>query len=157
MPSRKSSFGNVRAFTLIEVVVALVIFALMAVVLGSAYVNVLNSYEIARKLNQRDQDLDFARSQLLAISDLQKAEAGDEFDDGDRHVKWTADIEPAGATDLFTVTFTYEVTDPAQPASQKTVETFMLLRPTWSDPVAQTKLRQAAADRIALAQGRQAP
>jgi hypothetical protein len=35
-------------------------------------------------------------------------------------------------------------------------ENFMLLRPTWSDPAAETTLRQAAASRIALVQGRAA-
>ena len=140
---------------MVEVLVALVIFALTAVVLGGAYVNVLNSYEIARKLNTRDQDIDFARSQLLAIADLAAAQAGAEFDDDDRHIKWTADIEPANTTDLFTVTFTYEVTGASLPEPQKTVETFMLLRPTWSDPAAQSQLRQAASSRIAVLQGRQ--
>ena len=146
-----------RGFTMVEVLVALLIFALTAVVMGSAYVNVLNSYEIARKVNTRDQDLDFARSQFLAISDLQTAETGQEFDDDDRHIKWTADIEPANTTDLFTVTFTYEVTSTSLPEPQKTVETFMLMRPTWSDPAAQSQLRQAAASRIAVLQGRQQP
>ena len=140
---------------MVEVLVALVIFALTAVVLGAAYVNVLNSYEIARKVNTRDQDIDFARAQLLGIADLQTAMTGAEFDDDDRHIKWTADIEPANTTDLFTVTFTYEVTSPSLPQPQKTVETFMLLRPTWSDPAAQSNLRQGAASRIAILQGRQ--
>ena len=49
-------------FTLIEVLMALIIFALTAVVLGSAYMNVLNSYEVARKANATDSDVWFARS-----------------------------------------------------------------------------------------------
>ena len=144
-----------RGFTLIEVLVALVIFALMAVVLGGAYLNVLNSYEAARRANLSDEDVIFARSQLLSQSDLQTAQNGAEFDDGDRHVKWTAEIEPAGTTDLFTVTFTCSINDPSAPEPKAVIETFMLLRPTWSDPTARTELRQAAADRVALAQGRQ--
>lgn len=139
---------------------ALVIFTLAAVVLGGAFLNVLTSYEIAEKANATDVDVSFARSQLLAQADLQTAENGEEFDDGDgqvsRHVKWSAEIEPQDTTDLFSVTFTCTVTDPAAPAPQKTVETFMLLRPTWSDPTAKSALRSNAASRIALAQGRQA-
>jgi general secretion pathway protein I len=146
---------HLRAFTLIEVMVALVIFALTAVVLGGAYVNVLNSFEAARKANINDEDVSFARSQLLSQADLPTAQAGAEFDDGDCHVKWTTDIEPANTTDLFTVIFTCVVTQPSVP-TRTTVETFMLLRPTWSDPAARSTLRQAAADRIAQFQGKQA-
>jgi general secretion pathway protein I len=144
-----------KGFTLIEVMVALMIFALTAVVLGGAYVNVLNSYEVARRANVNDEDVSFARSQLLAQSDLPTAQAGAEFDDDKRHVKWTAEIDPAETTDLFTVTFTVVLTEPGSAPAKTVVETFMLLRPTWSDPSARTTLRQAAASRIAVVQGKQ--
>jgi general secretion pathway protein I len=144
-----------RAFTLIEVLVALLIFAMTAVVLGAAYLNVLNSYEVAQRSNVNDSDVDFARSQLLTQADLPTAQAGSEFDDGSRHVKWTAEIDPADTTDLFTVTFTCVITEPGAVPAKTVVENFMLLRPTWSDPAAQTTLRQAAASRIAVVQGKQ--
>jgi general secretion pathway protein I len=146
-----------RGFTLAEVLVALAIFALTAVVLGGAYLNVLNSYEAARRANLSDEDLYFARSQLLAQPNLQSAEGGAEYDDGDRHVKWSADIEPEATTDLFTVTFTCAITGPSAAGPRNVVETFTLLRPTWSDPAARSTLRQKAASRIALAQGKPAP
>src|ERR1017187_8255370 len=78
-----------RGFTIIEVLVALAIFALTAVVLGSAYLN-----ELARRANVNDGEVYFARSQLLSQPDLQTAQNGAEFDDGDSHVKWTAEVEP---------------------------------------------------------------
>lgn len=136
---------------------ALAIFALAAVVLGGAYVNVLNSYEAARQANANDTDVSFARSQLLTQSDLTAAQTGGEFDDGDRHVKWTSEIDPAGTTDLFSVTFTCVIGGQSANATPRTVvENFMLLRPTWSDPTAESQLRQDAATRIAIVQGRQA-
>jgi len=142
-------------FTLIEVLVALMIFSLTAVVMGAAYLNVLNSYEVAQRSNENDGDVDFARSLLLTISDLPTAQSGSEFDDGVRHVKWTADIESTNTTDLFTVAFTCVITDPKD--GNKTVnESFMLVRPTWSDPTERTTLRSNAASRIALFQGKQA-
>jgi general secretion pathway protein I len=145
-----------RGFTLVEVLVSLVIFALTAVVLGSAYLNVLNGYEIARKANMNDEDVFFARSQLLSQPDLPTAQGGAEFDDGARHVKWTAEVEQAGTTDLFSVTFTCTVTGGAGVEPRTVVETFMLVRPTWSDPTVRSTLRQNAANRIALVQGKQA-
>ena len=145
-----------RAFTLIEVLLSLVIFALTAVVLGGAYVNVLNSYEAAQQQNVYDADVSYARSQLLSQADLPTAQGGAEFDDGDRHVKWTAEVDPANTTDLFTVTFTCVITEAAAAEPKTIVETFMLVRPTWSDPTARSTLRANAASRIAVAQGKQA-
>jgi general secretion pathway protein I len=89
------------------------------------------------------------------ISDLPTAEAGAEFDDGQRHVKWTAEIQPENTTDLFSVSFTCTVSGPAEPAPKTVTETFELLRPTWSDPTARSTLRQNAANRIAQVQGKQ--
>ena len=149
-------------FTLLEVIVALAIFALIAVVLGSAYLNVLNSYVAVGRGTQNQQDIAFARQALLTQPDLATARNGDEFDaptaDPDRpptHVKWTADIQPTDTTDLFTVALTCVITttDPKTPA-QTFTQTFALLRPTWSDPTDRTNLRQAAAQRIAVLQGR---
>ncbi len=148
-----------RGFTIIEVLVALTVFAITAVVLGGAYLNVLNSYEVARRANTNDADLAFARSQFLSQSDLQTAETGAEFDDnlpdGTRHVKWTAEVEPTNTTDLFTVTFKCTISDPRASAPREVTETFMLVRPTWSDPTDRSTLRQNAASRIAQVQGKQ--
>jgi general secretion pathway protein I len=143
-----------RGFTLLEVLASLLIFSLTAVVLGGAYLNVLNSYEVAQRSNAYDGDVYYARSQLLAQADLTAAQTGAEFDDDTRHVKWTAEIDPASTTDLFTVTFTCVITDPSLGQPKTVVENFMLLRPTWSDPAARSELRQDAANRIALAQGK---
>ena len=65
-----------RGFTLIEVMVALMIFGLTAVVMGGAYLNVLNSYEAAQRSNLNEGEVSFARSQLLTIADLPTAQAG---------------------------------------------------------------------------------
>jgi hypothetical protein len=83
------------------------------VVLGAAYLNVLNSYQVAERRTQDDDAVDFARSQLL--THLGPADGGDgpgvrrraaprEVDGGDR---------PHDTTDLFTVTFTCVVSAPA--------------------------------------------
>ncbi len=56
------------------------IFVMAAAVLGSAYVNVLNGYDLAQSANARTEDIAFARAQLLAQPDHDKAEQGGEFD-----------------------------------------------------------------------------
>jgi general secretion pathway protein I len=145
-----------RGFTLLEVLVALAIFAFASVVLGSAYVNILNAYEIAGRTNEHDADTGFARQQLLTEPDRTKAEEGDNFDvPGGRHVTWRSEIEPTETADLFQVTFTCEISDPgASTTPPPAKETFLLLRPTWADPVENGKLLQAAKDRIAELQGK---
>jgi len=145
-----------RAFTLLEVIVALAIFALAAVVLGAAYVNVLNAYAAVGRGNQTDEDVRFARSQLLAEPDHDKAEQGGDFvSAGGGQVKWHATIETTTTADLFTVTFVCELPEASGSGAIQTVtEHFNLLRPTWADPVENTKLKQDAQDRIAKLQGK---
>ena len=138
-----------RAFTLIEVLIALSIFAMAAVVLGASYVNVLLSYEIAARSTQGDEDVKFARAQLLAIADPKKIEDGGDFDSpGGRRVHWRAQIEPTETADLFLVHFLCEINDPAASDPQKIAQDFRVLRPTWSDPADRDKLRQDARERI---------
>jgi general secretion pathway protein I len=144
------------AFSLPEVLVALLIVAMAAIVLGAAYVNVLQSYQIVGRASEEDPDVAFARQQLLMQPDLPTVEKGDAFDTaGGGHVTWSATVTQADTTDLFTVVFTCEETDASAKAPKKVVQTFMLLRPTWSDPTDRTNLRQAAANRIAKLQGKQ--
>ena len=131
------------------------IFALSAVVLGSTYVNILNSYEAVSRGNTRDEDVAFARSQLLAEPDRAKVEAGAEFDAvGNRRVRWSGTLASTAMPDLFTVTFVCEITDASKGGEpEKTTQTFTVLRPTWSDATEKTQLRQAVRDRIAEIQG----
>ena len=145
-----------RGFTLLEVVVALAVFALAAIVLGAAYVNVLTAYETVQRGPQTDEDVRFARAQLLAEPDHDKAEKGGDFATaGGRQVKWHATIEATTVGDLFNVTFTCELGDAGASGGASTVtEHFMVMRPTWGDPTVNTKLKQDAQDRIAKLQGR---
>ena len=141
---------RVRGFTLLEVLIALAIFAVAAVVLGATYVNILNAYHVVNKDDTRGEEIRFARSLLLQEPDRTKAEEGGDFEAaaGGR-VSWRAEIEPSSTADVFKVTFTCEVSEiNATAPSPPTTETFMLLRPTWSEGLDMTKLRQEAKDRI---------
>ncbi|MBI5380526.1 MAG: prepilin-type N-terminal cleavage/methylation domain-containing protein [Opitutae bacterium] len=143
---KRSAF---RAFTLLEVMVALAVFALAAVMLGAAYVNVLMAYEIAGRSTLGDEDVKFARAQMLAIAERKKVEEGGDFEStGNRRLRWSATIESTNTADLFLVHFTCEVNDPESREPQKFQEDFRVLRPTWSEPAERDRLRQEARQRI---------
>jgi general secretion pathway protein I len=147
-PIRRRS--RVAAFTLVEVLMAIAIFALSAVILASAYVNVLNSYMLVERTAQSSADVSFARSIVLTEPDRKKLEQGGEFDTTDgRHTKWEVEILSTSTADLFTVNFTCTIGAVGEPEPQKTMQTFTVLRPTWSiDASERSKLREAAKTRI---------
>lgn len=145
------------AFTLVEVLVALCIFAMAAVVLGSAYLNILNSYEVVSRGTQVNEDFAFARQQVLNEPDRKKLEQGGEFETaGNSRAKWSVEIESSTVADVYRVTFICEISDPARPTSDRQTQTFMLLRPTWViDPGERSKLKEDAKTRILELQGKQ--
>jgi len=136
-----------RAFTLIEVMIALSIFAMAAIVLGASYVNVLMAYEVAARGTQDDEDFRFARQQLLAVAELKKVEEGQEFEStGGRKVRWTAEVNPTAMPDLYDVVFKCEISDSAK--KRELTETFRLLRPSWAEAADRDKLRDVVRQRI---------
>ena len=145
-----SSAAGRRAFTLIEVLVSLAIFALAAVVLGAAYVNVLNGYDAVSHRQEHEQDLRLVRAQLLAEPDRTVVEKGGTFAlPENRQAEWSAVIKETTVADLFQVSFRCQIPEPARARPWVREESFLLLRPTWSDPADRDKLRQLSAQRLA--------
>jgi type II secretion system protein I len=145
-----------RGFTLLEVLVAMTIFAMAAVMLASAYLNILNSYEAVSRGVQINEDFAFARQQVLTEPDRKKVEEGGEFETaGGRRAKWTAEIESTTVADVYRVAFTCELADPSRTEPERQIESFLLLRPTWViDPAERGKLKEDAKTRILELQGK---
>jgi general secretion pathway protein I len=138
-----------RGFTLIEVLVALAIFALAAVVLGGAYVNVLTSYDAVSRRQEHEQDLRLVRALVLAEPDRKIVEEGGTLTlPGNRTAAWTAQLEETTVADLFRVAFRCEIRDSGSGAPWEREEVFLLLRPTWSDPAERDRLRQESLKRL---------
>lgn len=137
------------AFTMIEVLISLAIFAFAAVVLGAAYVNVLTGYETANRMVAGDQDVRFARAALLTEADPEVVAKGGEFDSADqRHVTWKATLQPTETSDVFDVLFECDITAVSLRKPIHIAEKFRLLRPTWSKDADRNKLRADSAQRI---------
>jgi prepilin-type N-terminal cleavage/methylation domain-containing protein len=143
-------------FTLLEVLMALVIFGLAAVMLGSAYVNVLNSYEVAARGSRVNEDFAFARQIVLTEPDRKKLEEGGEFETvGGGRFKWNVEITSTQMPNLFNVAFQAEMSEATRPEPIKSLHNFTVLRPTWSiDPVEQGKLKEDVKKRIMEIQGK---
>ena len=136
-------------FTLLEVLISIAILATAATAIAVGYVNVLNGYEVARRVTVSDPEMQFARSQLLNQPDVELARQGGEFDANDgRRVRWTAVIEPTNEADLFTVTFECEIAGSNTLKPQRVQQIFRVLRPTWSVAADRSTLRAASRDRI---------
>ncbi len=139
-----------RAFTLIEVLVALAIFAIAAVVLGTTYVNLLMCHAALRELDSSGGDMQWARDALLTVADRQEAERGGDvvLPDG-RTANWRATITETGVSDLFDVVL--ELDAPPVGGGGDLVRSrsqLRLLRPTWSTEAEREQLRNRARERL---------
>ncbi len=148
-----------RGFSLLEVLVALSILALVVVVLGSAYLNVLIGYEAVSRGMVINEDVAFARQLVLREPDRKKLEQGGEFETaGGRRARWSVEITADALPDVFKVAFTCEISEPGRAEPDKVAQQFLVLRPTWSvDAAEQGKLKAEVKKRIAELQVKKSP
>jgi len=145
---------NRRAFTLVEVLISLAMFALAAISLGAAYTNVVLSRQALKVNDVAVDDLARARAALLETVNYDDVTAGGEINlPGDRVATWKGEIEPTSVGDLFSVTLTVEIQNADGTDAAPLTETRLLLRPTWSVPADRQKIRDAARQRLATERG----
>ena len=152
----QASGRRTRAFTLLEVLMAMALFAMAAVMLASAYLNVLNSYETAGRAAQLNEDFAFARQLVLNEPDRKKVEEGGEFATAPGHrARWSVEIASTNVADVFRVAFTCEISDPARQEPDRVTQSFLVMRPTWViDAAERGKLKEEAKTRILELQGK---
>jgi general secretion pathway protein I len=148
--------GAQHGFTLMEVLVSLSIFAFAAVVLGAAYLNILNSYEAVSRGVKTGEDFAFARQLVMREPDRKKLEQGGDFETASgRRARWSVEIASTNLADLFDLAFTCEIEASAGGDAERVVQRFRVLRPTWViDPAERGKLKEDAKTRILDLQGK---
>jgi general secretion pathway protein I len=147
---RSLSFSSSSGFTLLEVIVALALFAFAAMVLAGAYVSVLNSVESVKLDQSLEEELAFVRSQVLLEPELANVEAGGEVPTGTHGMAtWSATVSPTTVADLFRVDLTVSLEgdgNAVEPREEN--ETLFVLRTSWSQPTDRDKLREATRKRL---------
>lgn len=139
---------NQKGFTILEVLVAVVIFAGAATVLVSSYINILSNFEDSRIKTNFEEEFAYVRSELLIISDFEEAMEGAEFDMGNGVTGfWYSEIEMTDFPNLFWVNLVVDMVDADRKKMQLTQE-FYLLRPTWGDPDDVDRARQDLQERM---------
>jgi|GEM_PF-272332 len=122
------------AFTLVEVLIAVAIFAMAASGLMSAFVNALLARESAASNDLLNSDIRAVRMQLLLEPNLEDAEDGDEYETlNSGEASWQTTIQPTNVVDLFQVQFSIRFSAPSEGLPGDYAETLYLLRPTWSE------------------------
>jgi len=122
-------------FSLLEALIALVIFGLVSAVLSQAFLNTLTALDTQAEIAATVDDLRFVRSQVILEADLETFEDGGEVETLDSgEARWEAEVEITKIPHLFQVflTIEFEGSDTIEPWTHE--ETLYLLRPTWSDP-----------------------
>jgi general secretion pathway protein I len=137
-----------KGFTILEVLVAVVIFAGAATVLVASYVNILSNFEASRVKTNFDEELAYVRSEFQIISDIEEATDGREFDMGNGvQGQWYSEIEMTEIPNLFSVNLVADMTD-SEGERQQLNQQFYLLRPTWGEPDEVDKARQDMQERM---------
>ena len=144
-----------HGFTLIEVLISLAIFALAAVVLSAAYLNIISSYSSMGERQQAQEDWKWLRLTVLSEPDKKKVEDGGRLalPNGEQLV-WSAKIEPTDVADLFRVNLRGETVKTTGPEAWQRSQSLQLLRPTWSDPAEREKLRDITRQRLLKQRGK---
>jgi general secretion pathway protein I len=149
-PTSRCQPGRRRAFTLIEVLVALVIFAFSGIMLASAYVNVLTAHKAALQRDDLAPARQLVREALYAEPVLDKAAAWNDLSlPDDQSARWRATVTPTPVADLFDVSLEIDLTTAEGRHLPPVTETHRLLRPTWSQPADRETLRAAARSKLA--------
>ena len=142
--------SSLRAFTFLEVLVALAIFGFTGMVLASAYLNVLSAQHASVQQDATAADRRLVRQALYLEATLEKVTVWNDLElPENRTAKWRATVTPTKIADLFDVSLEIELPAPQGGKNLTFTETCRLLRPSWSQPADRETLRAEARSKLA--------
>ena len=138
-----------KAFTLIEVLISLALFALASNIIASAFINALLARESNPSITYKDIATQTARRQLLLEPNLEDAMDGARIETLEiGEVVWASEILPTDIVDLFECQLVIEFLDVDSETASIYNETLFLLRPTWSVSDERSSLLQDKKDTL---------
>ncbi len=147
--SHKYPTKYTKGFSLIEVLIALALFAVCSNLIASAFINALLARERNPESNYQDIAIDTVRKQLLLEKNFEDAEEGGTITLLKKgEASWTVEIYPTDIIDLFECRLDIEFLESENPNQETYSETLYLLRPTWSESGERSSLLQEKKDAL---------
>ena len=138
-----------QGFSLIEVLIALALFAICSNLIASAFINALLARERDPSSTYQDIAINTVRRQLLLEKNIDDAEEGGTLTLLEKgEASWTTEIYPTDIIDLFECRFDIEFLESDKPNQDTYSETLYLLRPTWSESDERSSLLQEKKDAL---------
>ncbi len=132
--SRRVCLRRKRAFTLMEVVVAMALFVMAVGMLAQAANNGLKAVIAMSEQIGRGADLFFLREKILAIESKDEMEIGGEImTPASGKVTWEAYVYPTTAADLFFLTLVFEFPASETLPEATVTQTLYVYRAAWSE------------------------
>jgi len=137
-----------KGFTLLEVLLATVIFAGAATVLVASYINILSNFEGSRVQANFEEELAYVRAELQIIQNIEEVMEGGDFDMGTGvSGTWYSEIRMTDFPNLFNVLMSVDMIGD-EGERRELNQQFYLLRPTWGDPDEVGQARQELQERM---------
>jgi len=122
-----------QGFTLVEVILAIIIFTMAAGILVESVFNISDELVRLESQDSREADIRFVRRTILAIPEREKIEDGDDIETlNSGRATWEAVIEETGIVDLFLLKLSVEF-DGEGVSDEPLLYELYVLRPAWSD------------------------
>jgi prepilin-type N-terminal cleavage/methylation domain-containing protein len=119
-------------FSLIEVLLALVIFSLSITILANSYSNAVLARDANQSYFNTSIYLTWVENQIKKIEDKDKVESGGDFKlPNNTQIEWEAEVEETEVLDLFKVIANFQFEREGNPI-ETTVE-FYTYKPDWSE------------------------
>lgn len=137
-----------KAFSLIEVLVALTLFAIAVTSFTQSTFYALTSLNILQSAPARDLDLSFVREQVLQIEKQEKVQEGGTIETlNSGEATWTASVEPTDIIDVYRLTLSTEFKGTQDIKTYETKQVLYIFRPKWTDTADRKKSLQEKKDK----------